>query len=224
MDNWADFGNLVWAVGLGGILGLCELLGRYRDEPLQAVSNWYAFFFVIVNSLAAGVAFFLIDALGWMGDAPEGGEVRHAVIHILTAGFGAMAFFRSSIFNVKFDDKEVPVGPGLIFQILIQVTDRAVDRNRATARAKIVPKIMAKVNFDGSVPAFPVLCMALMQNLSKEEQVGLRSKVDTIEANMGSAPDRLKSIMLGLIVLDFVGEEALMEAANTYNAAVATAP
>lgn len=42
-----------------------------------------------------------------------------------------MAFFRSSLFTIRVGDKDVPLGLGLILQVLLDVTDRAVDRGRA---------------------------------------------------------------------------------------------
>jgi len=71
-----------------------------------------------------------------------------------------MAFFRSSLFTIRVGDKDVPLGLGLILQVLLDVTDRAVDRGRARPRALLVGKVMDKVLFKKAQVALPAYCFA----------------------------------------------------------------
>src|SRR5688572_24141135 len=153
-----------WIVGLvGTLLGLCELLSRYRDEPIRAVLNVSALAYILINGGASLVALLLLNV--WKVDFGLGPDdaVKLRVMLILTGGLGAMAFFRSSFFTFRLGENDVPLGPGLIMQVLLDVTDRAVDRGRAAPRALAITGIMKEIDFDKAHLALPSYCFALMQ-------------------------------------------------------------
>jgi hypothetical protein len=89
------------------------------------------------------------------------------------AGVSAMAFFRTSLFVVRAGDRDVGVGPSGFLQIFLGAADRAVDRQRAAARAEAVAKVMKDVDFDKAKGALPEYCLALMQNVPEEDQQSL---------------------------------------------------
>jgi hypothetical protein len=196
---------------VGGFLGLCELLSRYRDEPFRAVLNLPAIAYIMINAGAALLALLLINV--WQPDfgldpAKEAEKLR--VIRILVAGLGAMAFFRSSIFNFRIGETDVPLGPSLIMQVLLDVTDRAVDRGRAAPRGAVVSEVMVDIDFEKASLALPAYCFALMQNVTKEEQSAIGQQVQALNTPNISPP--IRSYLLGLVLLNIVGETVLREA------------
>jgi hypothetical protein len=205
-----------WIVGLvGTLLGLCELLSRYRDEPIRAVLNVSALAYILINGGASLVALLLLNV--WKVDfglGPDDG-VKLRVMLILTGGLGAMAFFRSSFFTFRLGDSDVPLGPGLIMQVLLDVTDRAVDRGRAAPRALAITGIMKEIDFDKAHLALPSYCFALMQNVSKEEQSAIGQQVTALSQLGGSISGPVRSYLLGLILLNVVGETVLRAAIDT---------
>ncbi|HKR23708.1 MAG TPA: hypothetical protein VJS15_00475 [Allosphingosinicella sp.] len=208
-----DFDGSYLAVALiGGLLGLCELLSRYKDQPLKAVWNWAAIAYIAVNVAAAILALSLIRTFGVDFGIPPAQAQKLAAVRILVAGLGAMAFFRTSLFTAKVGDQDIPMGPGIILQILLNVADRAVDRSRAKPRAHEITGIMAGVDFLKARKALPPLCFGLMQNVSPEEQKAIADQVNLIELPPAGESSRLQSILLGLLLLNLVGPDVLKAA------------
>ena len=57
----------------------------------------------------------------------------------LTAGFGAMAVFRSKLFIFRTEDgKEYPIGPSIVMETFLGLLDRKIDRLRAAKRQRRV--------------------------------------------------------------------------------------
>jgi hypothetical protein len=207
-------GSSYWAyllvAAIGGAIGYCELLARYRDEPKKATRNLAASFYIMVNVFAAVLALLLIDIFQPGLGADPTKMVQAEANKILLAGLGAMAFFRTSLFNLKVADKDIPVGPGLILQVLLDVTDRAVDRGRATPRALAVSKVMQGVDFDKAKVSLSAYCFGLMQNVSEAEQAAVGQQITSLDATGISA--NVKSQLLGLLMLNIVGENVLTAA------------
>jgi hypothetical protein len=203
-----------WIVAaVGALLGLCELLSRYRDEPIRAIVNVSAGAYIVINAAAGLLALLLLNV--WKVDfgLTADDAVKLRVMLILAAGLGAMAFFRSSFFTFRIGDKDVPLGLGLIMQVLLDVTDRAVDRGRATPRAVAVTEIMKGIDFSKANLALPSYCFALMQNVSKDEQSAIGQQVTALATSNMSNP--IRAYLLGLILLNVVGETVLRAAIDT---------
>ena len=196
---------------IGGLVGLGELVARYRDAPGSALRNAAAGLYVGINALAAIAALGLIRAFDWKFGADDGDALRWT--RVLVAGFGAMALFRSSLFIVRAGDQDVGVGPSGFLQVVLNAADRAVDRRRAGARAGEVSRAMEGVSFDKASEALPSYCLALMQNASEEEKVALAHQVALLrDARM---EDRAKSLALGLALMNVVGRGVLEAAVVT---------
>ncbi len=150
---------------IGLLVGLTEILSRYRDDPWRAILDAGALIYALVNVAAATIALFLLGDVFKLtfnvDDIPANVE-KIRLLRILVAGLGAMALFRSSLLVFRIGDKDVAIGPGLVLQVLLDVTDRAVDRARARPRAEIVSKIMTGVDFAKAEVALPTYCFALM--------------------------------------------------------------
>ena len=168
--------NLLAAVlvfGLGGAVGTAELVARYRDEPWKAVATLPALSYIAVNALASLGALAAIKAFGWNFGLDPGNPPTIVATHILVAGFGAMALFRSSLFTVRVGTSDVGVGPSSFLTIILNAVDRNVDRRRAAARALSIKGAMKDVSFELAKVALPLACFALMQNVPTDEQQGV---------------------------------------------------
>jgi hypothetical protein len=198
--------GLDWAAValLGGVVGASELISRYKDDPGAAIKSWPAIFYIAING-AASVAALLLIPNGWLG--------LSRWMRILVAGVSAMAFFRTSLFRVRAGDRDVDVGPSGFLQIFLIAADRAVDRKRAAARSDAVARVMKGIDFDKAVKALPPYCVALMQNVSPEDQQVLSRVLEALEKKDGEPS--VKSLLLGIELINVVGEDVLTTAVNS---------
>ena len=194
----------------GGLVGLSELVSRYRDSPIKATITIPGVCYILINSAAASGALFLIETYDVYPEATWLQFNKAEILALLTAGFGSMVFFRSSIFNVRVGDTEWGVGPASLLQILVDAADRACDRTRATPRSKAINEIMRGISFARASEALPTYCFGLMQNVRLEEQRAFGNIVsDLKKSEMG---DSFKSLSLGLGLMNIVGEKVLRAA------------
>lgn len=208
MDYWPDYAAVAL---LGMLIGVGELVSRYRDEPLRALLARQggavpAVLYLAINSVGSLAALRLIHVFGWNfgGDSAQA-NTRYT--QVLVAGFGAMAFFRSSLFTLRVGGQDVGVGPSSVLQIILDAADRAVDRRRARGRSGEISQLMKKVSFDKAKEVLPAYCLALMQNLSTEDQVELGNQVRALIPS--TMDDQMKALLLGLALLNFVGLDVL---------------
>ncbi len=195
---------------LGALISSAEIISRYRDEPEYALRTWPSFFYLLLNALASVVALAFIRLFGWTfgaGDPTTVGWVQAGV-----AGIGAMTILRASLFSVKTGAGEsVPVGLGRFLDVLLETVDRAVDRKRAEERGKAVSEIMKDVDFQQAYQALPAYCLALLQNLPQADQDQLGKKIGLLYNTEGISP-RVKSQLLGIALMNLVGENVLQAA------------
>jgi hypothetical protein len=192
----------------GACIGAAELISRYRDAPFVAVRTPSALRYILINALAALAAYALVilfdQNFGFTGR-------QAAVVQAMVAGFGAMVFFRSSLFTMKVGETEVAVGPGIFFQVLLFATDRSCDRERAEPRSTEVNAIMQGVSFEQARDALPNLCFELMQNVPPAEVQQFRQIIDAL-ASATRMRDSVKVLNLGLMLMNVVGSQVLRAA------------
>jgi hypothetical protein len=214
------FANYLLAGLIGAAVGAVELLGRYKDNPWAALREPSALLYLCVNAGASLLAFHCVTVFEIrMGIAEAGGAAKLALLQVFLAGLSAMAFFRTSLFTVKVADVDLPVGPGLVLQILLNVTDRSVDRGRALPRAGDIPRIMAGVDFAKGAEALPSFCFGIMQNVGTDEQSAARSQVAII--SQSSLSNTLKANLLGLLIVNLVGKDVLESAVTALREEIA---
>ncbi len=191
---------------IGGAGGAVELIGRYKDAPFKVLLGPAARFYVLVNAFVALMAYVMIVAFDWkfnMGDDTGHKELVQALV----AGFGAMVFFRSSLFSVRVGQTDVAVGPAVLFQVLLFATDRQCDRERAEPRSSLVAEIMRGVDFEKAREALPSYCFELMQNVASNEQNQFMLVVKALASS--SVRGDIKSLTLGLMLMNVVGSQVL---------------
>lgn len=200
-------------LAFGAAVGTGELVSRYRDAPGAALKTPSAGFYITLNGAVALFALWLIRANDWTFGATAGDDEAAALRQTLVAGFGAMAFFRSSLFAMRVGDSDVQVGPSAFLQIILNAADRAVDRARAHPRAQTISGIMQDVRFDEARHALPAHCIALMQNVSADESETLGQSINGLAASDMS--DDVKTLNLGLLLMNVVGSQVLKAAVDS---------
>lgn len=204
---------------LGALVGGAELISRYRDRPGSLVRVPSTWFYVLINAGAGIAALLLIHAFHWTFGAHSADSVR--ATQILVAGLGSMALFRSSVFTVRVHDEDVSVGPSALLSALLAAADRGVDRVRAQHRSSEARKIMSTVEFLQARLALPTLCLALLQNVSAEDQRDLRTAVDALAGS--DMTDAQKSLNLGLLLMNVAGPEVVKAAVETLGSEIVRA-
>lgn len=216
--------NILWyewltVAGLGALIGITDIISRYRDEPDNALGTLPSAFYLFVNALASALTLASVRAFGW-NFGLQGQQA--AWTQVLVAGFGAMAILRTSLWNIQVGDQTVPIGLKSFLDTILGTVDRAVDRKRAQQRATSVSTIMKDVDFDKSAQALPSYCFGLLQNLAPDEQDKFARKVALLTA----APmnNRVKALLLGLSLMNLVGEKVLETAVANLGADIRVNP
>jgi hypothetical protein len=182
------------------------VIRRYRDAPQRALMTRPAWLYIAVNVAASIAALALIWTFDWTFERDTAQAIF--VTQILVAGLSAMVLFRSSMFTVRQGGEEVQIGPANILQTILNASDRGVDRIRAEDRANRISSLMKDVSFDKASLELPVIALALMQNLSEDEQKLLRSQVDALKL-VPDISNEGRCLALGLLLVTFVGDEVL---------------
>ena len=206
------FLDYVIAAALGATVGLAELVSRYRDEPFQAVKSFPGWCYIGLNAAASAGALLLIIVFN-VDFSLTGDNLIYA--RVLAAGIGSMALFRSAVFLHRVGDQDVEIGPASLLKILLGVIDQSVDRVRAEERAKTVEEIMKDVSFKKGGTTLPVLVNALMQRITAEDNERIATKVSLLRDI--DISDRMKSITLGLTLMDYVGADVLRSSVDVLN-------
>lgn len=196
--------------GLGAGVGGGELVSRYKDAPGRAVWTLGAAAYISLNAVASLSALALLHIFGV--DFGLSGDDR-AWTQVLTAGFGAMALLRSSIFIARVGDQDVPVGPAALLTQFLEAADRSVDRHRARERAKESGEIMAGIDYQVSRKALPLYCLWLLQNPDRTTADAIAQQVLKLDSEQ--IPDVVKSASLGLALMNLVGPGVLRTAVET---------
>ena len=198
---------------IGAIVGATELMSRYPDSPFRAVRNTFGLSYLLVNALGAIAALYLIEQFHWDFGLGSGQDmaIKVQLVQWMAAAFGAMSVLRSSLFNVRLGDKDLGVGPAAVLQVLLNAADRQVDRMRAEERSQAVKDAMKGIDSFAQIKiALPTHCMALMQNVSSDEEKRIRQVADNIEQL--DIADCLKVLNLGLVLMNIVGDAVLSTA------------
>ncbi len=98
-------------------------------------------------------------------------------------------------------------------QIYLGYADRVVDRRRAKARSDAVAQVMKGVDFQKARRALPAYCLALMQNVSPEDQQLLERLLEALDKR--EAEPSIKALLLGIELMNVVGVDVLTAAVDS---------
>jgi hypothetical protein len=207
--------DLIAAAAIGALVGIGELISRYRDLPFRALLTSSAVVYVAINTTAALGALLLIRVVGWefgIGSQPGQPSLDATVriTQVMVAGLGAMVLLRSSLFIIRVGDEEVGVGPSAFLSAMLRACDTAVDRARAVARANRVNEVMKGISYAKANEPLVQISARLMQALPAEDLKELQDKAKAI----GSLPmtEHAKALNLGLLITNYVGSAPLKAA------------
>ena len=198
--------DYVLVFGLGGLNGAAGLATRFRDSPSRAASSGPGILFISFNGTTAILALYLIKTFGWTFGASGAGV---EVTQVLVAGLSSAVLFRTSL-QVRLGGTLQSVGLDRVTQAFLDSAETAVDRQRAVERASAVARLMRAVDFDKAWISLPAFAIALMQNVSQPDQAALGKDVGDLVK--GVQPKPVKSLLLGLLLMNRVGEGALKAA------------
>ncbi|MEO0680313.1 MAG: hypothetical protein AAF192_07845 [Pseudomonadota bacterium] len=201
---------------LGGGLGWAELASRYRDSPAQLTRMRSAYIYVGFNAVFSALALTLLQLGQGLGSS-----TNEHLQQMALAGFGGALLLRSSVARTKISESEVAVGPAFLVDMMLSVTDRAIDRASAAERISVTQRVMANVSPDFAVKPFAAVCMAGMQNLSAEEKERIDQRLAALSVK-GISPD-VRSLIAGLILSEYVGLEVLEQTAASLQRQIARA-
>jgi hypothetical protein len=209
------------AIALGFLVGLAELVSRYRDAPKAALYTRPAVLYILLNGAASASALALIHGFNLtFGATTSESSLRET--RVLVAGIGAMALFRTSLFTVRAGDKDIGVGPATFLQIFREAADREVDRLRAQSRSQSVGQLMVNIDYKKASEGLVPYCLALMQNVSEDEQQRLLKAVQLLDSE--PLADSIKVRILGLQLVDVVGPDVLVAAVKALDSELKPTP
>lgn len=187
---------------LGAIAGASELVSRYRDEPLQALTTGSAVAYLLLNALASVAAYALLTHYA-ASIVPSLADDR--VMRSIVAGLGSMAILRLKFFTLRTEaGEDVAVGPDAAIAAFLAAADRGVDRARASRRLSLVFERASQVIQPKLGRDFLEVSMAALQNLSTDEKTQLVGYLDKISAS--PYPDNLKLQAISYGILNLAGE------------------
>ncbi len=196
---------------LGALVGFIEVIGRYRDAPFRVANSKPAFFYILINMLAAVIALLLVRLFGWTFTPRTEPEIVRWV-QVMVAGSGAMILFRSSLFILNIGDQNFLIGPSTILQALLEVVDSEIDRQRGKIRADFVKNVMKGITWSQAKDGLPEICIDLMQNLSEDSRKAILDSVKLLKDPTLTISEQAKLLTLGLTLLNFVGEDVVSAA------------
>ncbi|HTI02189.1 MAG TPA: hypothetical protein VL752_14665 [Acidisoma sp.] len=189
-----------------GLVGFTEIAQRYQDRPLRLLTVPPALVYIYIN-LAAGIgAYALVEEFDvFKQDSP------HAMVYrVMLASFGAIAFFRSSLFTARVGDVDVEVGPATLLKGLLSMTDTLVNRWQATARADVAASLMREISFQKAKGSLTSLCMTTVQYITPEQQADCAAAIQKIDVSL--TDEVQKSLLLGTYLMQIVGPDVVSRA------------
>src|ERR1700742_4465686 len=104
----------ITATIFGMLVGLSEILSRYRDEPLLACATAPGIAYLVLNGILSLAAFMIMQMYpGQIFPA----LTKDLFMTAIVAGFGAMVVFRSKLFTFRSPDgKDYSIGPAIVLE------------------------------------------------------------------------------------------------------------
>ncbi len=202
---------------LAGLVGFGEVVSRYRDDPARLIAADGAVIYVVVNVAAGVSALMLVQEFEVFK-----GDPHQKVKEVLLGGFGAIAFFRTSLFTVRVGGSDVGIGPSAVLKSLLDASELMIDRWQAGNRGDEAGLIMQPVSFAKAHKALPVMCFSMIQQaVSDEQQTAIRRQIDELAADR-TIPDDAKPALLGVYLVRLVGADVLRKAVATLGASIRT--
>jgi hypothetical protein len=199
--------QLVFVGLFSAAVGYAELLSRYRDDPGRLLAADPAAAYITVNMIAGIAALALVKEFAVFGTA-KAPQPHQSTYEVLLASFGAIAFFRTSLFTVRVGTADVGIGPSTLLKSVLDASDQMVDRKQALGRADDVTRIMAGVDFEKAKATLSALCLTLVQGATEDQQKLVAEQIKKLADDKSIVPAS-KATILGVYLVRQVGAAVL---------------
>lgn len=199
----------VCTFGIGSLVGIFEIVSRYRDAPFEVLTQKPAVAYCIVNGLVSTLALFLIHSFGLSVEVEDGlPAATQTISDVLLAGFGAMFVFRGSFLKLRDGNgKQTELGFSEVIIKFMDIIDREVDRKRAEKRSRDINQIMNGISFECVKMVVMEHALDMMQNIPSSQQDELIDVANSIGSL--DIPDPIKARKLGIRIYDLIGSQTL---------------
>ncbi len=189
-----------YAFCLGMATAFAEIISKFTDEPIKALSAPQAVLYHVLNGLVSSFALRIL----FLYSVPV--TTLDKVKAVVIAGFGAMLLLRSKLFNVKVGGEDVSFGPEQIVKVFFRYMELAIDRLRAQARIQFVKATLDNIDFKAA-RAYTRTMLGAAQTLEDNDLKDIDRKLDEIAATPDSP--QLKSYAMGFLLLNKMGEDVV---------------
>lgn len=194
-------------MGLAAFGAASELIGRFRDRPFKVLIGGYGLTYLALNALLAGL---VLAALRF---ASPPSDTLIALEQLLLAGLGARTLVRTKVVSGPVRNGQAEeIGPGAMFERLLDSISRGADRDRAAERLQLVQKVLHDISWSRARSMFLAELVGAMQDLTDEEKKTIEESVTVIDSQDLEEATRIH--LLGYLILDYGGEEFLRELAE----------
>lgn len=207
---WESIGSY-WPYAIvllfGTLAGVAEIASRYRDDPWRAAFlNDWGLIYIFVNAGISALILYLIRNDIFLKDwlTSDAIDLRREFIQILVAGFSGLALLRTSFLNLNIANSNVPIGPAVIVNVLLDTMSLSLARSRSRRRTQQADELSHELIFDKAHKQLVPYCLALVPQVSTEQARSLISDVTTLAAK-NDIDDSIKNRQLCLILFDVFG-------------------
>ncbi|MEM9898026.1 MAG: hypothetical protein AAF742_01465 [Pseudomonadota bacterium] len=217
-QEWHIWGAAFAALFIGSCVGAIELIGRYRDAPVEAIRSSGARWYILVNGVLAAIAFAAL--LLYSGPIQETGRAlaKELIELVVISGFGSLAVMRASFARTQIGETRVEVGPAIVIETLLDAADRSVDRIRALDRIQSVEAAIEPLRATITLPVLVSVCLTAMQNISDTESDKIEERANDrigklLTANLKQP--QIRFFIAGLILQQEIGTDTFAMACQT---------
>jgi len=194
---------LVLSASLGAFIGFAELVSRYRDEPMRAVSTRPGVLYITLNGAVGACVYGILVRYSKSILPSLSGDL---LLTSIVAGFGGMAILRSKFFTLQTAaGEDIPIGADAAITAFLNAADRGVDRNRAVRRIELVREASRRVIDPTAARDFFQVSLAAFQSLPELERESASRDIEAVYKT--DYPSRLKVQALCYGILSRTGEE-----------------
>jgi len=209
---------LVLTVIFGAMVGASEIISRYRDEPYRAIFSPPGRIYMLLNGLISLAAYLLLvkyrsSVLPALG--------TDNILTSVVAGFGAMMFMRSKLFNFRTEGGETfSVGPDAVLTTFLSSVNRRVDRFLSAIRQEMVYQEAVTILKPKDASKFLEIYLTAYQNIPDEEKNLLADDIKAV-LDRTDLDDQLKLMAISFGFMNIGGYKnfrALMALLRRYQA------
>jgi hypothetical protein len=204
LDPYSVVGWALTSMMFGVLVGLSEILSKYRDEPVIASATWPGITYLLLNGTISLAAFMLLRLYPTKIFPDLGNDL---FLTSVAAGFGAMIVFRSKLFTFRSTDgKDYSIGPAIVLETVLRTIDSKIDRRRATQRQTEVFEATKDLTSFENTASYIEASLLSFQNLTVDDKTEFAKTIQEYR-NASKWPDALKILGLGFAFLSLAGDE-----------------